>query len=487
MHSQTKNRCSPEPAPNLSSFNYFRSYVSFNLFEHNHSMKRILIILCTIIGLQSAVGQTNPAITSLLLNTTGVKGRHFLSGSSAVTEDTLTANVLSIQYSATFAYVKANGIPSYVTGPFTNNPQPTAKAQNRLYKIPLNPAPKTGTRTSVGPGRNGIFINGVPFFNAGDGRSYLNQNKWHNNAYIFEQNGFDCNRGHPEVQGSYHHHMNPSAFHVASVVNSTICNLYLTDGLYVPDSTKHGPLIGFAFDGYPVYGAYGYSNPLDTASPIKRMKPSYQLRNITDRSTLPDGSAATGPAINANIQNPGTVIVAVLGAYKEDYEFVQGSGDLDESNVRFCKTPEYPNGTYCYFATIDRAGNPVYPYLTGPTYFGVVETTNTQPAGPTITEPVTTYIPSVTAVLQKEDAAPSVLVYPNPTHEMVVIQSAASWKQDRTVEVISSNGTIVLTEKLRQGSTMCFFDTQTLRSGIYLVRILTPGGSSQTSKIVIGE
>lgn len=451
------------------------------------SMNRILLLFGLALMMTDALGQTNPAITSFLLNTTGVKGRHYLSGSSVVIADTLTANILSIQYSGSFAYIKANGIPSYVTGPFANNPQPTAKAQNRLFKIPLNPTPKTGLKTNVGPGRNGIFINGVPFFNAGDGRSYMNQNKWHNNAYIFEKNGFDCNRGHPEVQGTYHHHMNPSAFHVASVVSSTICNPYLADGLYVPDSTKHGPLIGFAFDGYPVYGAYGYSNPLDTSSPIKRMKSSYRLRNITDRSTLPDGSAAAGPAINANIQNPGSVIVAVLGSYKEDFEFIQGSGDLDASNIRFCKTPEYPNGTYCYFATIDEQGLPMYPYLTGPTYFGVVETTNTQPVGPTITEPVVTYTPSVTAVDSYEHSNPSVLIFPNPSNDVLVVQSMVAWNLDRKVELVSSDGKVVRTDTLRQGSTMCYFDTQTLHAGIYMVRIVSPSGLSQVTKVVIGE
>jgi hypothetical protein len=91
------------------------------------SMKRILLLFGLALMMTDALGQTNPAITSFLLNTTGVKGRHYLSGSSVVIQDTLTANVLSIQYSGSFAYIKANGIPSYVTGPFANNPQPTAK------------------------------------------------------------------------------------------------------------------------------------------------------------------------------------------------------------------------------------------------------------------------------------------------------------------------------------------------------------------------
>jgi hypothetical protein len=60
--------------------------------------------------------------------------------------------------------------------------------------------------------------------------------------------------------GNYHHHQNPSAFDLDLNVISTICNLYDADGLYAIDSTVHSPLIGFAYDGFPVYGAYAYKN-----------------------------------------------------------------------------------------------------------------------------------------------------------------------------------------------------------------------------------
>jgi len=44
--------------------------------------------------------------------------------------------------------------------------------------------------------------------------------------------------------------------------------------------------------------------------------------------------------------------------------------DLDELNGRWCVTPEYPNGTYAYFTTIDEKGIPVYPYSMGRRYHG---------------------------------------------------------------------------------------------------------------------
>ena len=66
------------------------------------------------------------------------------------------------------------------------------------------------------------------------------------------------------------------------------------------------------------------------------------------------------------------------GFFVEDYRF-NNSGDLDEHNGRFCITPEFPNGIYAYFATINNGSTetsgvfknykkPVFPYLIGNTF-----------------------------------------------------------------------------------------------------------------------
>jgi len=63
----------------------------------------------------------------------------------------------------------------------------------------------------------------------------------------------------------------------------------------------------------------------------------------------------------------------VLGDLTDDYIYdstVSGA-TLDEFNGKYGPTPEYPNGTYAYFMTEDSSGNPVYPYVIGPKYYGV--------------------------------------------------------------------------------------------------------------------
>lgn len=203
-----------------------------------------------------------------------------------------------------------------------------------------------------------------------------------------ERLGFDCSKAHPAM-GNYHHHQNPSAFKLDLNVISTVCNLYDSDGLYVIDSTKHSPLIGFAYDGFPVYGAYAYKN-LDGTGGVVRMKSSFKLRKISQRNTSSTGGSVTpGPDVSATYP---------LGYFREDYEYIPTSATtpdfLDEHNGRVCVTPEYPKGIYCYFATVDEGWNSAYPYLIGPTFYGV----RTPAKVTSITEAVTTYIPSSTGV-----------------------------------------------------------------------------------------
>ena len=177
---------------------------------------------------------------------------------------------------------------------------------------------------------------------------------------MFERQGFDCSKGHP-AGTNYHHHQNPSAFDLDINVISTICNLYDADGLYTINPAQHSPLIGFAYDGFPVYGAYGYANA-DGTGGITRIKSGYQLRSITVRTHHADGTdVPDGPPVNATYP---------IGTFREDYGWVANTDQsyLDIHNGRFCVTPEYPNGTYAYFATVDANHNSAYPYLIGGAY-----------------------------------------------------------------------------------------------------------------------
>ena len=124
---------------------------------------------------------------------------------------------------------------------------------------------------------------------------------------------------------------------------------------------NHSPILGYAYDGNPIYGPYAYNTT--TGGFIRRMNSSY----ILNVETTP----GKRPPLFEN------------GFFVNDYLY-DGSGDLDQHNGRFAITPEYPNGIYAYFSTIDvNASNesvPKYPYVVGPYFYNKPVKENFLPA-----------------------------------------------------------------------------------------------------------
>ncbi len=432
--------------------------------------------------------QLSPAITSFMQNTTSIMGRHYVSGNSTPINDAVLANVQSVKYSVDWVYVSATGIPAYVTGPFLDGNPSLATAQNSIFKVSLNPVLNTGVATNTTGGNIGIFINGVALFDYRDGVSWQNSTNslkggplggmgdgvWNRDAVVGERLGFDCAKAHPAM-GNYHHHQNPSAFNLDLNVISTVCSLYASDGLYVIDSTQHSPLLGFAYDGFPIYGAYAYQN-VNGTGPIVRMKSSWTYRSITTRSTYYTGTTVTaGPAVNATYP---------IGYFREDYQYNTTSSltpdYLDEHNGRFCVTPEYPNGTYCYFTTVDQNWNSAYPYVVGPTFYG----TKTATKVTTIPVGVTTYTPSATGLNNIEKTENKINVYPNPAGDFMAVQMTDLAKESVDVELYDITGKKIATTILYQGSTIAYFDTRTLYNGDYVVKLIN-GNEIYSKKISI--
>jgi hypothetical protein len=435
-------------------------------------MIKYSLLLSTIVFSMFANAQTNPIITSWLQNTTGILGRHYVNGNSTPINDADTANVMTVSYSGNWVYVRTNGVPSYITGPFLDGNPSFTTAQKAIFKFTLNPIKNTGTPSNTTGGNIGLFINGVALFDYRDGVSWSNANNalkggplggvgdnvWNRDAVVAERKGFDCAKGHPAM-GNYHHHQNPSAFNLDLNVVSTICNLYNADGLYVIDSTKHSPLIGFSADGFPIYGAYAYRNA-DGSGGIVRMKSAYKFRNISTRTTYSNGSSVTaGPAVSSTYP---------LGYFREDYEYVVGSSNdvLDQHNGRFCKTPEYPNGIYCYFATIDANWNSAYPYAVGPTFYGVKNASKVA----SISEPVSIFKTNNTGI-ESSILEMNISIYPNPASELLAIQCNELNRENLKIELFDFSGKLVQTCTLMQGSTIAYFDTQILYAGQYVVKI----------------
>ena len=454
-------------------------------------MKTTIITIITLaFTFMNSYAQLSPAITSFLQNNTET-GSYYISGNSTAINNNILVNCQQVEYSDNFVYITATGVPAYPTGPFLDGNPSNAQNQNNIIKIPLFPIENTGAPDDTVGGNIGVFVNGVALFDYRDGVAWNPDTNslcggpgnppcpggpnasmdWNRDAIPAEMAGFDCSKGHPAM-GNYHHHQNPSAFKLDLEIVSDICNLYDADGLYFIDETIHSPLIGFAFDGFPIYGAYGYRNA-DGSGGLERIKSGYQLRDITERTHWADGTDVDdGPDVN------GTYF---LGYFREDYEFISHSEEyyLDEHNGRFCVTPEYPAGTYAYFATVDENWNSAYPYAVGPSFYGNFENRIVT----SITEETTLYeeVLNVSGTIFNQQ---NIKVFPNPTSDLIAVQLGGLVTDTLKVELYDASGKLLKTTTIYPGSTIAYFDVQTLYAGVYLIKI-TDDFKSITKKVII--
>jgi hypothetical protein len=228
----------------------------------------------------------------------------------------------------------ANGIPDHEVGEFPNPGNPNIIYEQAVSEsYTLTPVETTRATTLGGPrGIIGVVLNGVKI-DAGTGGSCDdsgdvcslgdNSNNW--NIEALGQDSFDFgtddNNAHVQPDGTYHYHGMPEGFVTLRGGNSSTMTL-----------------IGWAADGFPIYARYGYSDADDATSAIKVITGSYQLVSEVSES------------------RPSTDVYA-LGTFQQDWEYVAGSGDLDECNGRVGVTPEFPGGIYHYYST------DTYPYF----------------------------------------------------------------------------------------------------------------------------
>ncbi len=213
-------------------------------------------------------------------------------------------DAVDVSSDASWWYIHTNGLPDHETGDFPNSGNPnTISEQDADYKITRYPE-KTATPTEVQV--PGIGFNGV-FFEPGTAETWNNDRSsgWNYEALQDTLNlGLDFNNAHVQPTGAYHYHGTPV-------------------GLVASQYAKAGSdavFVGLASDGFPIYV---YRNNYYTSS--------YQLK---------DGTRPSGPG------------GVYDGTFTQDFEYVEGLGDLDQCNgVDLYGTEEYPDGTYAYIIT----------------------------------------------------------------------------------------------------------------------------------------
>jgi predicted esterase len=227
--------------------------------------------------------------------------------------------------------VESNGIPNH---DFLSTMGCCAPEMDYTSTFPLNPVndttgghdttncPASAGRWECVPDRGTVAmsVNGAPIFGPEEGPG--------GDAVALHFEYFNEDRqpivlgwctGHSAGPNGYHYHYDANCVYWEPEVGETMED-------YDPSKIKsdeHSPIIGWAFDGYPIYGMYGYNQ--DQTS-LKAITSSYAIERTQE------GGDQGYNGI-------------------DDWNYVQGAGDLDECNGRFGPTPEYPDGIYHYVST----------------------------------------------------------------------------------------------------------------------------------------
>jgi arylsulfatase A-like enzyme len=225
-----------------------------------------------------------------------------------------------------------NAIPNHDFNDGGNAFPNSVSAQNDEFEITQTPSIASQPTPISLTVDNAILLNGVKVdllaagcYNVGNGKIGCNDmnQPWRYDP-MHPANGFnvDSHNAHAQPDGTYHYHGSPFA-------------------LFDDDGSQKSPVIGFAADGFPIFGSY-----FDDNGTIRKALPSYQLKA---------GARPTGDG------NPGG---NYDGAYRDDYEYVSTLGDLDECNgmtvngvYGYYITDQYPYVLACFTGTADASFN----------------------------------------------------------------------------------------------------------------------------------
>ena len=317
------------------------------------------------------------------------------------------AGVIQVSSSANWVYLRTTGLGTHVMGPWYGNAAHTMPFASYpanmgvLYRIPRTPT-IPAAKSLTGLGAIGYFVDGVAAFDNRDAFSYATAANtdaspmnglrgdavWNREAYANEGQTFDPAYAH-QAMTNHHYHANAPA--VRYLLGDHV-DFNPATKLYTESTgpvTAHSPIVAWLEDGLPVYGPYGYASPLDPKSGLRRMISGYVKRDgangtsnlaATGRTVLPAWAARAqnrSATLPAAVYGPSVSPAYALGHFIEDYDYLGDLGksqgpdfDLNEYNVRFGVTPEFPNGTWAYFLTIETDGTPRFPNMGNRGFFG---------------------------------------------------------------------------------------------------------------------
>ena len=266
----------------------------------------------------------------------------FVDDLSTQTEETWKCFV-DIELSDDSVIVTSTGIPNH---DFQSGLGCCAEEVNYQWIIPTNPQINETVTFAPNRGAVAITVTGVPIFGPEEGPG--------GDAVALHFDYFEEDRQPIELgvcgghsAGAYfHYHFDANCMHWHP--EGTGLDWEDWDYKTSLDSNEHSPIIGFAFDGFPIYGPYGW----DAYKNVIEITSSYKLKK---------GANGYGGI--------------------DDWEYIEGLGDTDECNGLSTPTPEVPDGIYHYVSSIRNGDGDIgFPYFLL-CYHGIPEQSNFDQGG----------------------------------------------------------------------------------------------------------
>lgn len=247
------------------------------------------------------------------------------------------------------AYVASGGSGYFNTPDLIVNPGNSSGTFAKLFAQVTN-----GVITSVdviSGGSNYDDTASVTIRTSGSGENFdIQLQKWKINAIaknILNANGEFANNEHYIIPGRDLTNQIVSSYVPKTIRSKFGDNVNGSDSDITGQTFPHSKIVGWAFDGNPIYAQFGYKNATSTSEGVKRLKSCY--------TQVPEN------VINEDPNRP-NINDYSIGYFINDYFYDNELGDLDEFNGRYCITPEFPDGTYAYFSTLGANGKPGFPY-----------------------------------------------------------------------------------------------------------------------------
>ena len=245
--------------------------------------------------------------------------------------------------------------------------------QSKEGYFPQQPTPATAD-CETGLGVIGYAINGTSIYNWGDGMTVENEGVWHTLAPFAEVYDVDICGGHAAA-GDYHHHFYTSCW--GDVAGE--------------DEQGHSEVLGYAADGYAVYGPWHDTGILVNSCWVAR---DYSADSATDggcdggdrsctlndpydltAGTTPVDAGNTTPALDGSYTSLSeNVLSTPSGFFKEDYYFDANCSTAATENLDQHNGHDHDGLGYHYHVTVSSTDNktPVYPFIVGPTFKGLL-------------------------------------------------------------------------------------------------------------------